>query len=167
MSDLPLPHPFGVPRGPEVTTPELFVRWAGGSTAGVSPEAHIEGALLLAGDHPLAIRVEGDAALVRDQVPGDVAALRARLERFLESEGLHLIEQDAPLGALVGIEVSGLRGDAWSLWGRDPEQGQAALVRRAAADMPGLLDSDEARRRAEVDASLAEIERHMERPRGS
>lgn len=160
MSDLPLPHPFGAPRGPTVTTPDLFARWVGGATAGVSPDAHLEGCLLLAGDHPLAIHVEG-AALVRDHVPGDVHALRERLERFLESEGLHLVEQDAPLGALVGIEVSGLRGDAWNLWARDPEEGHAALVRRAAADMPGLLDDDEARRRAEVDASLAEIERHL------
>lgn len=160
MADMPLPHPFGAPRGPEVTTPELFVRWAGGSEAGVSPEAHIEGALLLAGDHPLAIRVEG-AVLIRDHVPDDVHALRGQLERFLEGEGLQLVEEDAPLGALVGIEVSGLRGDAWSLWAQDPEEGHAALVRRAAADMPGLLDSDEARRRAEVDATLAEIERHL------
>lgn len=160
MSDLPLPHPFGAPRGPRVTTPELLARWVDGSTAGVSPDAHLEGALLLAGDHPLAIRMEG-AVLVRDQVPGDVAALRGTLERFLESEGLQLVEEDAPLGALVGIEVSGLRGDAWSLWARDPDEGRAALVQRAAADMPGLLDGDEARRRAEVDSTLAEIERHM------
>ncbi|MEX2619811.1 MAG: hypothetical protein WD250_06290 [Egibacteraceae bacterium] len=160
MSDLPLPHPFGAPRGPEVTTPDLFARWVGGSTAGVSPDAHLEGCLLLAGDHPLAIRIEG-AVLVRDHLPDAVHALRGALERFLETQGLALIEQDAPLGALVGIEVSGLRGDAWSLWARDPDEGHAALVQRAAADMPGLLDGDEARRRAEVDATLAEIERHL------
>lgn len=160
MSDLPLPHPFGAPRGPDVTTQELFARWVDGSTAGVSPDGHLEGSLLLAGDHPLAIRMQG-AVLVRDHVPDDVHVLRGALERFLETEGLALVERDAPLGALVGIEVSGLRGDAWSLWARDPDEGHAALVQRAAADMPGLLDGDEARRRAEVDATLAEIERHL------
>lgn len=160
MSDLPLPHPFGAPRGPQLTTPELLARWMEGSTAGMSPEAHLEGALLLAGDHPLAIRIDG-AVLVRDQVPGPVTGLRRQLERFLAGEGMRLVEEDAPLGALVGIEVSGLRGDAWSLWARDPEEGQAALIARAAADMPGLADNEDARRRAEVDATLAEIERRL------
>lgn len=158
MSDVPLPPPFGAHRGPRVTTSELFARWLDGSPGGVCDEAHLERSMLVAGDHPLAIRLEG-AALVRDLVPEGVTELRGALERFLEGEGMRLTEQDSPLGALVGIEVSGLRGDAWNLWAADPEEGHAALARRAVGDMPGLLDDDAAQRRAEVDAALAEIER--------
>lgn len=160
MSDVPLPPPFGASPGPQVPTSELFERWIEGETAGACSEAHLEGPMLVAGDHPLAIRIDG-AVLIRDQVPGDVGAMREALEQFLHDAGMALVEEDAPLGALVGIEVSGLRGDAWSLWARDPEEGQAALVRRAAPDMPGLLDDDSAQRRAEIDAALAEIERRL------
>lgn len=160
MSDLPLPLPYGVPRGPQLPTQLLFARWLEGSSTGACSDAHVEGSLLVAGDHPLAIRIDG-AVLVRDVTPGEIETTRRALEGFLASAGLELIEEDAALGALVGIEVSGLRGDAWSLWARDADAGQAALVRRAAGDMPGLLDTGEADRRAAVDAALEEIERRL------
>lgn len=160
MSDIPLPPPFGASHGPTVTEGQLLARWMDGERNGVCAVAHLEGCLLVVGDHPLAIRIDG-AVLVRDEVPGDVGGMRSTLERFLEGAGMALVEPDSPLGALVGIEVAGLRGDAWSLWARDADEGQAALARRAVGDMPGLLDSDAAQRRAEVDAALAEIERLM------
>lgn len=160
MSDVPLPPPYGAPRGPRVTTAGLFERWFEGSTTGACSEGHLEGPVLVAGDHSLAIRLEG-AVLIRTEVPGDVGEMRAALERFLEHEGVRLIEQDTPLGAMVGIEVTGLRGEAWDLWARDADTGHEALVRRAAPDMPGLLDDDTAQRRAEIDAALEEIERRL------
>lgn len=161
MSDIPLPPPFGASHGPTVTTSQLLARWLDGATDGHCGQAHVEGCLLVVGDHPLAIRLDG-AVLVRDETPGDVDAMRAVLRRFLEGAGMELVEADTPLGAMVGIEVSGLRGDAWTLWALDAAEGHAALARRAVGDMPGLMGSapsDIVQRRAEIDATLAEIER--------
>ncbi|HVM13988.1 MAG TPA: hypothetical protein VM287_06635 [Egibacteraceae bacterium] len=172
MSDPPpSPPPFGAPTGPRLSTPELVAHYLDGATTGASPDAEVSGELLTADEHAVAVRLDG-AVLVRLHLPGvqhlppEVLAVRQHLEEALSAFGMVLTDEDSVLGGIVGIEVAGLRGEAWSLWAHDPEQGQAALARRAlgeVADVSGLLDADRARRQeeAEVQATLAELEREL------
>lgn len=171
MPDLPLPQPFGTPEGPSLSTPELLARYLDGATTGSSPDARLHGELLLAGDHALAVRLDG-AVLIRLHDPGvqhlppEVLAIRDALQEALTTEGMVLIEEDSALAGIVGIEVAGLRGEAWSLWAQDADRGQTALARRALGDVPdvpGMLDAERSRRQEEADmeATLAEIERDL------
>lgn len=171
MSDLPLPQPFGAPTGPSLSTPALLARYLDGRKDGTSPDAHVRGELLLAHDQALAVRLDG-AVLVRLHLPGvqhlapEVLALRDTLQEALTAEGMVLVEEDSALAGIVGIEVAGLRGEAWSLWADDPERGQTALARRALGDVPdvpGMLDAERSRRQeqADMEAALAEIERDL------
>lgn len=171
MSDLPLPQPFGAPTGPSLSTPDLLARYLDGAGDGVSPDACVRGELLVAHDHGLAVRLDG-AVLVRLHAPGvqhlppEVLAIRDALQEALTAGGMALVEEDSALGGILGIEVAGLRGEAWSLWASDPERGRTALATRALGDVPdvsGLLDADRSRRQEEADmeATLTEIERDL------
>lgn len=160
---VPLPPPFGVPSGPSWASEQLLEHYVAGAQAGSSPDARIERAVLMSRgevDQPVAIHL-GAAVLLRDAELPDVAALRSALEQALHAAGMVLIERDATLAGVVGIEFTGLRGEAWSLWARDAEEGHAALAQQAAGEVADMLDHDDARRRAEVDAALDEIERQL------
>lgn len=163
MPPSPIPPPFGVPAGPEMTTPELLAAYLAGADAGSSPDGHIEDPVLVILDHSLAIRV-GPAVLVRDHVPPPVGEVREQLCQALRNDGIALVEEDSVLACAVGIEVTGLRGEAWSLWARDAEQARAVLAQRAVGDdVPGALEAYDARRRAEaeMDAVLKRFEREL------
>jgi hypothetical protein len=171
MSDPPRPPTFGAPTGPSMSTPELLAAYLDGARRGVSPEARVRGELLEAHDHALAVRLD-DAVVVRLHLPGvqhlppDVLAIRDALHEVLTTAGMALVEEDSPLAGIVGIEVAGLRGEAWSLWAQDPERGRIALARRAhgdVPDVPGMLDAERSRRQeeADIEATLAEIERDL------
>lgn len=158
-SDSPFSLPYGVPAGPSYTTDELLARFLAGDAAGSSPEAHLEGEVLVAGDEPLAIRLDG-ALLVRDEVAAATADLRAALCTALAETGLSLVERDTPLGVIVETEAFARHGYEWGLWARDLDEGRAALAARAAPDMPGLLDQHQAHQheQARTDAVLRQLE---------
>lgn len=151
--------PYGVPAGPSYTTEELLARFLAGGSVGSSPEAHLEGEVLVAGDEPLAIRLDR-ALLVRDEVAADTADLRAALCTALAETGLSLVERDTPLGLIVESEAFSRQGFEWGLWARDLDEGRAALAARAAPDMPDLLDQHSAHQReqARTDAVLRQLE---------
>lgn len=158
----PLPPPFGVPPGPAMSTSELLAAYLAGAEAGSSPDGHIETSVLMARDHSLAIRADA-AVLVRDQVPPAVSAVREQLFAALRDTGMDLVEEDSVLAGALGIEVTGLRGEPWSLWARDPDAARAVLARRTVGDVPGVLEAADARRQAEaeVEAVLERLEREL------
>lgn len=164
MTD-PLPPPYGTPSGPELPRDQLLARYLDGGESGWCEGLRIEGTLLVgAGYAPLAIRLEPGAILVREDLPDEdaVRSLRDALVAALRHAGVDLVDEDATLGGVVGIEVAGIRGGIWSLWAHDPSGGQSALERRALGDVAELLDVDQAQRQQEVDATLAEMERRLE-----
>lgn len=158
-----LPPPFGVPAGRPMSTPELLVAYVEGADAGTSPDAHIEDPVLMARDHALAIRLQ-PAVLVRDHVPPPVGELRDQLCQVLRDHGITLVEEDSVLACAVGIEVTGLRGEAWSLWARDADEARAMLAQRTVGeDVPNALAAYDARRKseAEINAVLERLEREL------
>lgn len=165
MTD-PLPPPYGGPSGPELPREQLLGHYLGGGASGWSEHLRIEEALLVgAGYVPLAIRLGEGAVLVREDLPDDeaVASLRDALLAALGDAGIGLVDEDATLGGVVGIEVAGVRGGIWSLWARDPEEGQSVLERRALGEVADFVDTDQLRRQQEIDATLADMERDLER----
>lgn len=159
MTDVPIPFSYGKPAGPQWPTAELAGRYVEGARTGHSPDARLEGSVLLAGDEPVAMRLDG-AMLVRDAVPDTAAGVRRTLCAALHDADMHLVEPDTPLGNIVEIEVLGRRGDAWSLWACDADEGRRVLAARAAGDIPGLVDADEVRRarEAELQDTLSRLE---------
>lgn len=161
MTD-PLPPPYGSPSGPELPQEELLAHYLSGGASGWSEHLRIEEVLLVgAGYVPLAIRLQEGAVLVREDLPDDeaVASLRDALLAALGEAGINLVDEDATLGGVVGIEVAGIRGGIWSLWARDAEEGQSALERRALGEVADFVDPDQLRRQQEIDATLADMER--------
>lgn len=164
MAD-PLPPPYGTPSGPELPEAQLLARYLDGGESGWSDGLRIEGTLLVgAGYAPLAIRLEEGVILVREDLPQEepVHSLRESLLGALRHAGINLVDEDATLGGVVGIEVAGIRGGVWSLWAHDASEGQSVLERRALGDVADLVDTNQAQRRQEVDATLAEMERRLE-----
>lgn len=158
----PLPPPFGVPEGPTMTTPELVAAFLSGARAGSSSQARIEEPVLMVLDVSLAIRI-GPAVLVRDHVPPDVTPLRDQLFEALRDDGAELVEEDSVLGAAVGIEVTGLRGESWSLWARDADRARDELTRRTVGEGIGFIEAEQARQQdqEQMDAVLDRLEREL------
>lgn len=148
---------------------DVLAAFLAGATDGSAPGMVIEGPLLIAADEDdatlvaalgacLAIRVDADTVLVRLDLPAPLEDARATLEERLAAGGLTLIERDAAVATVVGIELAGLRGSAWSLWATDPERGRAALERAAAGELADQLDRSGAETQAAVEAALAALE---------
>lgn len=162
INEVPIPPPFGSSLGPSYTTAELLARFVAGAREGSSSDAQIEEAVLVRGDEPLAIRLDG-AMLIRDRVPEAMAALRATLCEVLAGLGMKLVEGDTPLALVVECEVFARRGYAWGLWARDLDQGRVALAARAAGEVPGILDDYDAQQQdqARIDAVLRMLEEDL------
>lgn len=157
----PLPPPFGVSRGPSWPTAKLLVAYREGAAAGSSADAHIEGLMLMASDHPVAVRV-GDAFIVRgDDVPAVAAGVHAALCRVLQAAGIDLAPDESVLAGAVASELAVPRGFEWTLWARDPDATRTELLAWAIGDMPALGESGWAPKPAdaEIDAVLRDIER--------
>lgn len=153
------PH-FGVPAGPSMRTSELISAYLAGALAGVSPDAQIEELMLLAGEHPVAIRLEA-AVLVREATPESARRVSAQLCGALEADGLELVEEESILANAVAMELAVPRGYEWSLWARDADAARAQMVRWALSEFAEFLevDAERQRREAEMDAIFEEIER--------
>lgn len=164
MIDDALPPPYGVPPEPQLSQEQLLRHYLDGGQTGSSEAFRIEATLLVAaGSAPLAIRLDG-GVLVREDLAAEepILSLRTALLEALGEAGHALVDEDATLGAVVGIEVAGIRGGMWSLWARNAEEGQSALERRALGDLAERVDADEVRRREQIDETLADLERYFE-----
>lgn len=161
MSDpRPLPPPFGVPQGPTLPTAELLGAYVSGATTGSSPEAHIEGTVLMGSDHLLAVRV-GEAFLVRgDDVPAVATAVHGALCRALEAAGATLMAGESVLAGAVAGELAVPRGFEWTVWARDPDTARAELIRRATSDLPNLGEAGASSWR--IDADFDAVRREIE-----
>ena len=132
MSDWPLP-PLYEPRGPRDTDEEVvraFLRHQGPSPH--SERLHVEDRVLrVDGDMPLALWVGPRTVLLLFDVPEEMVDIRAAVVGALTSEGLTLLDQQQPLGIVVGMQLVGARALTWDLWGADIDEAFADL--RAAA----------------------------------
>ncbi len=135
MSDWPLP-PYVEPRGPEGDDAAVVSAFLSGDVPPHSARLHVEGPVLMADrDVPLALRLSPTAALLRVDLTDDVIALRRAVEAVLAGEGLHLLDEESPLGIAVGVQLVGARASTWDLWGADIDEAFAAL-REAAVGGP-------------------------------
>jgi len=99
-----------------------------GLRSGFSADLHIEGDTLLAErTFTFGARVGSRSLLIRADIPQDLSALKDTVEAHLRSEGLKAIQPDCPLGDIAAIQVTGIRGGVWDLWGDDPQQAQQDL----------------------------------------
>ena len=128
MSDWPLP-PLYEPRGPRDTDEEVvraFLRHQGPSPH--SDRLHVEDRVLrVDGDMPLALWVAPRTVLLLFDVPDGMVDIRASVAETLTSEGLALLDEQQPLGIIVGMQMVGARSLTWDLWGADIDEAFADL----------------------------------------
>jgi len=132
MSDWPLP-PLYEPRGPRDTDEEVvraFLRHEGPSPH--SDRLHVEDRVLrVDGDMPLALWVGPRTVLLLFDVPDDMVDIRASVADALVGEGLTLLDEQQPLGIVVGMQMVGARTVTWDLWGADIDEAFADLRKAA------------------------------------
>lgn len=127
MAHWPLP-PYGEPPGPRVDDAEVLLGFARGRAVGHSEVFHVEGnALVAGGDVAAGLRVAAGAVLVRVDLPEDLVGHKASVEMALAAEGLTLLDEETLLAAPAAVQVLGLRGSTWDLWGTDLDEAFAAL----------------------------------------
>ena len=128
MSDWPLP-PLYEPRGPRDTDEEVvraFLRHQGPSPH--SERLHVEDRVLrVDGDMPLALWVGPRTVLLLFDIPEEMVDIGASVAAALTSEGLTLLDQQQPLGIVVGMQLVGARTVTWDLWGADIDEAFADL----------------------------------------
>lgn len=112
--------PYAEPTGPELPPEGVIDAFLDGRRSGFSADLHIEGDTLMA-DRGFAFgaRVGNRSLLVRADIPADLVELRHWLEEHLRSRGLRAVEVDSRLGDIAAIQVTGIRGGVWDLWGDD------------------------------------------------
>lgn len=128
--DQPFPPPFGVPVGPTLSTPHLVSAYVAGAQSGSSPDAHIEEPVLMAHDHPVAVRLDV-AVLVRGEVPPVARSVQQELHRALRTAGIDLVEEESVLAGAVAMTLGVPRGFEWDLWASDPARAREALIQWA------------------------------------
>lgn len=157
-----LPPAYGVPRGLTMSTPRLLAAYLAGATTGSSPDACIEGELLMGNDHYVAVRLDV-AVLVRAEVHDEAVDVHAALRAVLEAHGITLVEENSILAGAMASELAVPRGFEWNLWAADADQAYLELTHRAAGDLPNLSEASTApaREEGETDARLRYIERGL------
>jgi hypothetical protein len=140
MSDWPLP-PLYEPRGPRDTDEEVvraFLRHQGPSPH--SERLHVEDRVLrVDGDMPLALWVGPRTVLLLFDVPEEMVDIRASVAAALTSEGLTLLDEQQPLGIVVGMQMVGARTVTWDLWGADLDEAFADLRTAAVGGEDDML----------------------------
>lgn len=115
--------PYAEPVGPELPPEGVADAFLEGRRSGFSADLHIEGDTLLAQRGiAFAARLGDRSFLVRADVPPNLVELRQWLEEHLRSRALALLEPDCRLGDIAAIQVTGIRGAVWDLWGAEAEQ---------------------------------------------
>ena len=124
--------PYGSPSGPELSLEGVVDAFLEGARSGFSEQTHIEEEMLLADRMvTLGVRLGARSLLVRDDIPPSISSTRQAVENVLEQRGLSKIEPDARLGDVAAIQVTGVRGGVWDLWGEDAGQARRDLERAA------------------------------------
>ncbi len=140
MSDWPLP-PLYQPRGPRDTDEEVvraFLRHRGPSPH--SDRLHVEDRVLrVDSDMPLALWLAPRTALLLFDLPDDMVAIRAAVADTLTAEGLILLDEQSPLGIVVGMQMVGARTVTWDLWGVDIDEAFAELRKAAVGGDEDML----------------------------
>ncbi len=107
---------------------EVVLAFLDGGGPTFSNELHIEDNLLFVDRMSLfAVRIGDEALLVRRDVDTSGEDLKGSVEDLLREQGLRLLEADTRLGDVVAIQMAGIRGGSWDLWGRAPERAAAEL----------------------------------------
>ena len=132
MSDWPLP-PLYEPRGPRDTDEEVvraFLRQQGPCPH--SERLHVEDRVLrVDGDMPLALWVGPRTVLLLFDLTDEMVQIRAGVAQALAGEGLELLDEQQPLGIVVGMQLVGARTLTWDLWGADIDEAFADLRKAA------------------------------------
>jgi hypothetical protein len=128
MSDWPLP-PLYEPRGPRDSDEEVvraFLRHQGPTPH--SERLHVEDRVLrVDGDMPLALWLGPRTTLLLFDLPDDVVEVRASVADALATNGLTMLDEQQPLGIVVGMQLVGARSLTWDLWGADIDEAFAEL----------------------------------------
>ncbi|MFN2388214.1 MAG: hypothetical protein ABR575_01205 [Actinomycetota bacterium] len=82
----------------------------------------------------LGVRLGSRSLLLRCDVDPALAHVKGRVETLLHDRGLDLVEPDARLGDIAAIQVAGIRGAMWDLWGDDRGRAVDDLNRAALGD---------------------------------
>ena len=140
MSDWPLP-PLYEPRGPRDTDEEVvraFLRHVGPSPH--SERLHVEDRVLrVDGDMPLALWVGPRTVLLLFDLPDGTVDVRDSVAAALVGEGLALLDEQQPLGIVVGMQMVGARTVTWDLWGADLDEAFADLRTAAVGGEDDML----------------------------
>ena len=91
------------------------------------------------GDMPLALWVGPRTVLVLFDIPDDLTDLRTRVQETLAGEGLSLLDEQSPLGIVVGVQLVGARAATWDLWGDDIDAAFAELRKAAVGGDEDML----------------------------
>lgn len=123
MSDWPLP-PLYEPRGPRDTDEEVvraFLRHQGPTPH--SERLHVEDRVLrVDADMPLALWVGPRTVLLLFDLTDELIEVRGRVADALTGAGLELLDEQQPLGIVVGMQLVGARTLTWDLWGADIDE---------------------------------------------
>ncbi len=140
MSDWPLP-PLYEPRGPRDTDEEVvraFLRQQGPCPH--SERLHVEDRVLrVDGDMPLALWVGPRTVLLLFDLTDEMVDIRASVADALAAEGLTLLDEQQPLGIVVGMQLVGARTVTWDLWGADIDEAFADLRTAAVGGEDDML----------------------------
>lgn len=83
--------------------------------------------LLLSRMTVFGVRLENRCLLLRRDVPADLVETKKRVEAHLRGSGLELVQAEADLGDVAAIQIAGIRGGTWDLWGDDATSAHEAL----------------------------------------
>jgi len=79
------------------------------------------------GDMPLALWLGPRTTLLLFDLPDDVVEVRASVADALATNGLTMLDEQQPLGIVVGMQLVGARSLTWDLWGADIDEAFAEL----------------------------------------
>lgn len=126
--------PYGEPEGPELESGELIEAFLCGAQRGFSQDLHVEDDVLLADRSVhLAVRLAPGVLLLRSDAAREQITT---LENALAAAGARRIETDSAFGAIAALQITGLRGASWDLWGDDELGALEAVRKKAAGDDP-------------------------------
>lgn len=150
--------PYGSPTGPELSFQEVVSAFLEGRRHGFCPELHIEDDMLLAERMvPCGVRIGTSSLLLRVDVPPSAGPILRAVAEHLRESGLEVVDPDADLGDVAAIQVTGVRGGCWDLWGDIADAAREALRRAALGGEEIGLDMEETRPDAAPGMTLEEL----------